>query len=249
MDKASIKKVCVDDFALPKKFFYGTVMVELESHRIIDMIPSREAIDVSRWLAAFPNIQVISRDGTSTYSSAATDSHPEAVQASEWFHLIKGLSETINKYIIREFPASVEIPLAEAASDEMAALYNTANRSLRIRFAHKKRKEGLTVYDIALLLHSSPATIRKYLAIPENEFLVDRTTSWERQQLALQQKQQEADKARRLAREGHPIEQISAMLHDTCKSIQNYWNSSYRITDGHYNARIPGKLAPMRKIS
>ena len=116
-------------------------------------------------------------------------------------------------------------------------------------FASRGSTGQRTVYDIALLLHSSPATIRKYLAIPENEFLVDRTTSWERQQLALQQKQQEADKARRLAREGHPIEQISAMLHDTCKSIQNYWNSSYRITDGHYNARIPGKLAPMRKIS
>ena len=104
VDKASIKKVCVDDFALPKKFFYGTVMVELESHRIIDMIPSREAIDVSRWLAAFPNIQVISRDGTSTYSSAATDSHPEAVQVSDRFHLIKGLSEAINKYITGNSP-------------------------------------------------------------------------------------------------------------------------------------------------
>lgn len=131
-------------------------MVDLESHRIIDLIPSRETIDVSRWLATFPNIQVVSRDGASTYSSAATDSHPEAVQVSCQFHLIKGLSEAINKYIIREFPARAEIPLAEAVSDEMAALYNTANRPLRIRFAHKKRKEGLTVSDIALLLHSSP---------------------------------------------------------------------------------------------
>lgn len=156
VDKASVKKICVDDFALRKRFSYGTVMVDLESHRIIDLIPSRETIDVSRWLATFPNIQVVSRDGASTYSSAATDSHPEAVQVSCQFHLIKGLSEAINKYIIREFPARAEIPLAEAVSDEMAALYNTANRPLRIRFAHKKRKEGLTVSDIALLLHSSP---------------------------------------------------------------------------------------------
>ena len=51
----------------------------------------------------------------------------------------------------------------------MKALYNTSNRSLRIRFAHKKRKEGLTVADIALLLHSCPTTVRKYLAIPEEE--------------------------------------------------------------------------------
>lgn len=104
VDRAFVKKVCVDDFALRKRFSYGTVMVDLESHRIIDMIPSRETIDVSRWLAAFPNIQVVSRDEASTYSSAATDSHPEAVQVSDRFHLIKGLSEVINKYITGNSP-------------------------------------------------------------------------------------------------------------------------------------------------
>ena len=219
-------------------------MVDLESHRIIEMIPSRETIDVSRWLATFPNIKVVSKDGASTYSSAATDSHPEAVQVSDRFHLIKGLSEAISKYIIREFSARVEIPLAEAISDEMAALYNTANRQLRIRFAHKKRKEDLTVSDIALLLHSSPATIRKYLAIPQDGIPEDRATSQERQhQLALQQKQQEVDEVRRLARDGYPIEQISAMMHHTCKTIQNYLNPDYSVADDHYNARIPGKLA------
>ncbi len=248
VDKSSVKKVCVDDFALRKRFSYGTVMVDLESHRIIDMIPSRESIDVSRWLATFPNIQTVSRDGASTYSSAATDSHPEAVQVSDRFHLIKGLSEAINKYIIREFPARVEIPLTELISNEMAALYNTANRALRIRFAHKKRKEGLTVSDIALLLHSSPTTIRKYLAIPEDEIPKDRAVSRERQhQLAWQQKQQEVDEARRLAGDRYPIGQTAAMMHHTYKTIQNYLDSDYRVTDGHYNARIPGKLAPYEK--
>lgn len=207
------------------------------------MIPSRETTDVSRWLASFPNIQVVSRDGASVYSSAATDSHPTAIQVSDRFHLIKGLSEAISKYVIREFPARVEIPLAEPVSDEMAALYNTANRPLRIRFAHKKRKEGLTVSDIALLLHSSPTTVRKYLAIPEC-----RPISRERQhQLALQQKQQEVDEARKLARDGYPIEQIAAMMHHTYKTIQNYLNPDYCVTDGHYNARIPGKLSPYEK--
>lgn len=163
VDKSSVTKVCVDDFALRKRFSYGTVMVDLESHRIIDLIPSRETSDVAKWLATFPNIQVISRDGAAVYSSAATDSHPEAVQVSDRFHLIKGLSEAINKYIIREFPARVEIPLTESVSEEMKALYNTANRPLRIRFAHQKRKEGLAVSDIALLLHSCPATVKNTL--------------------------------------------------------------------------------------
>lgn len=110
-------------------------MVDLESHRIIDLLPSRETSDVAKWLATFPNIQVVSRDGAAIYSSAATDSHPKATQVSDRFHLIKGLSEAINKYMIRKFPARVKIPLAEDVSEEMKVLYNTANRPLRIRFA------------------------------------------------------------------------------------------------------------------
>lgn len=248
VDKSSVKMVCVDDFALRKRFSYGTVMVDLETHRIIDMIPSRETSDVRKWLATFPNIEVVSRDGAATYSSAAMNSHPDAIQVSDRFHLIKGLSEVVNKYIIREFPARIEIPSTETISEEMKALYNTANRPLRIRFAHKKREEGLTVSDIALLLHSSPTTIKKYLSIPEDEIPSEKVVSREKQhQLAIQQKQQEIDEARELAQAGYPIEQIAAMMHHAYRTIQNYLNPSYSVSDGHYNVRIPGKLAPYEK--
>lgn len=140
VDKSSVKTVCVDDFALRKRFSYGTVMVDLESHRMVDLIPSRETADVTNWLSTFPNIQVVSRDGASTYSSAAANVHPDAIQISDRFHLIKGLSEAINKYMIRKFPARIEILVAETISEGMKALYNTSNRSLRIRFAHKKAR-------------------------------------------------------------------------------------------------------------
>ncbi|NBI73077.1 ISL3 family transposase, partial [Clostridiaceae bacterium] len=51
-------------------------------------------------------------------------------------------------------------------------------------------KGGLTISDIALLLHSSPTTIRKYLAVPEEEIPEDRAASREKQhRLTLQQKQ------------------------------------------------------------
>lgn len=103
VDKSSVTKVCVDDFALRKRFSYGTAMVDLGSHRTIDLIPSRETSDAAKWPAAFPDIQVVSRDGAAIYSSAAADSHPDAVQASDRFHLIKGLSEAINKSKLQSF--------------------------------------------------------------------------------------------------------------------------------------------------
>ena len=76
VDKSSVKKVCVDDFALRKRFSYGTVMVDLESHKIIDLIPTRNTNEVKEWLSKYPNIEVISRDGAQLYANAAERSHP-----------------------------------------------------------------------------------------------------------------------------------------------------------------------------
>ena len=130
----------------------------------------------------------------------------------------------------------------------MKALYNAANRSLRIKFAHEKRREGLTISDIALLLHSSPKTIQKYLAIPEDQVPKSKEIARERQhQLAIKQKEQEIKEAREMALAGYPIEQIASQMHRAHKTIQNYLNPDFSITNGHYNVRIPGKLAPYEK--
>ena len=159
-----------------------------------------------------------------------------------------GLSEVICKYIFREFPTRVEISLTESVTDEMKALYNTSNRSLRIKFAHEKHKRGLTISDIALLLHSSPKTIQKYLAIPENQIPESKAIAREWQhQLAVKQKEQEIKEVRKMALAGYPIEQIASQMHRAHKTIQNYLNPDFSITNGHYNVRIPGKLAPYEK--
>lgn len=100
VDNLSVRKVCVDDFAIRKRFSYGTVMVDPETHRIIDMIPSRDTRDVKKWLDLYPNIEIISRDGAQIYAVAGHNSHPGAIQVSDRFHLIKGLSEAIDKYVI-----------------------------------------------------------------------------------------------------------------------------------------------------
>lgn len=78
VNKSNITKVCVDDFAFRKRYTYGTVMVDLGTHRIIDLLDSRETGKVEEWLKSYSNLQVISRDGAQTYASAAKNSHPEA---------------------------------------------------------------------------------------------------------------------------------------------------------------------------
>ena len=85
--------MCIDDFALKKRHDYGTVMIDIETHQIIDMIDSREEEDVRKWLEAYPNLEIISRDGAIMYKSASDKSHPKAKQISDRFHILKNLTE------------------------------------------------------------------------------------------------------------------------------------------------------------
>ncbi|SHN79512.1 transposase [Desulfitobacterium chlororespirans] len=110
MDKSQVEKICVDDFALKKRYFHDSIMVNLETHKIVDIIPSRDAHNVKQWLDTFPNIKVIFRDGDLTYASAATVAHSSAIQISDRFRLLKNLAEAVGRYIIRTFPSRVEMP-------------------------------------------------------------------------------------------------------------------------------------------
>ena len=244
VDKSSVTKICVDDFAFRKRYTYGTVMVDLDTHKIIDIIDSRETKIVEDWLRSYPNLKVVSRDGAHTYSSAVSNAHPDAIQISDRFHLIKNLSDAVERYLHRLFPSRLVIP-TDTIDPEMEALYDTRNRAERIIFAQKKHDEGYTANDIALLLHSSVRTIRKYLSIPKNEIPEVKENARERQHLQqLKNKKLAIEEVRKLYTEGHSIDEIMRLTGHTTVTIRNYLKDEYIMDNGHYDNRIPGKLAP-----
>ena len=244
LDKASVTKVCVDDFAFRKRYTYGTVMVDIDTHRIIDIIDSRETKQVEDWLKTYPNLKVVSRDGAQTYASAISNAHPNAIQVSDRFHLMKNLSDAVEKYLYRLFPSRLVIP-ASSADPEREALYDTRNRAERIIFAQKKHNEGYTANDIVLLLHSSTTTIQKYLAIPKDEIPTVKENVREREHLQqMENKKTAIEEVRKLYAEGHAIDEIMRLTGHTTVTIKNYLKDGCPLNNGHYDSRMPGKLAP-----
>ncbi|HMY73792.1 MAG TPA: transposase, partial [Blastocatellia bacterium] len=59
---SAIRVLGVDDFALRRSTNYGTILVDLEKRRVIDLIQGREAKPLAEWLTAHPGVEVISRD-------------------------------------------------------------------------------------------------------------------------------------------------------------------------------------------
>lgn len=249
MDKNSVKKVCVDDFAFRKRYSYGTVMIDLETHRIIDMIDSRETKKVEEWLRSYPNLVVISRDGAQTYSSAARNSHPCALQITDRFHLIKNLSEAIELFIRKTYPARLEIAFSDCKKqEEMQVLYNTCNRRERIIFAKDKFNEGFSVNDISLLLHSTVKTIQRYIDMKEEDIPVAVLPVRERQHLEdIERKKRAIDEVRKLKEEGFSILEISRKTGHTNKTVKLYLNDNCPVSNAGYDAKTPGKLHKYEK--
>src|SRR4051794_25906863 len=61
-DECAVRCLGVDDWAWRKGQHYGTMLVDLERHCVVDLLPERSAESLAEWLAKNPTVTVISRD-------------------------------------------------------------------------------------------------------------------------------------------------------------------------------------------
>lgn len=100
-DTDAVRVLGLDDFAFRRGHRYGTILVDLESHRPIDRLPDRTVPTVRNWLDEHPGIEVVCRDRYSPYIEAIGAGAPEAIQVTDRWHLLKNLSEAVEKVLVR----------------------------------------------------------------------------------------------------------------------------------------------------
>lgn len=167
----------VDDFAQRRGHRYATILVDMHTHRPIDVLPDREADTLADWLRRRPGVQIICRDRSGAYADGAARGAPEAIQVADRWHLMHNLSEAVHKVVTRhrrclqQTPAA-PAPLPVAAKARAMSGRRADNTRRRHAAVQVLRTDGLTIRAIMRRLGMSRGTVRKHARAPTAEQLL-----------------------------------------------------------------------------
>lgn len=79
----------IDEWARHRGHRYGTLIVNLDTHRPPVLLPGRDQRALAVWFRKYPEIQVVSRDRGGIYSMAAREGASQARQVADRWHLLR----------------------------------------------------------------------------------------------------------------------------------------------------------------
>jgi len=99
--RENVSVLGIDDWSWRKGASYGTVMVDMERHEVVDVLADRSAATTADWLLQRPHVEIVSRDRCGLYAQGAREGAPQARQVADRFHLFQNLRETIENQLSR----------------------------------------------------------------------------------------------------------------------------------------------------
>jgi transposase len=112
-----VRVLGVDDFAFKKGHAYGTLLVDLERRRVVDLLPERSQGSLVAWLRGHPEVEFAARDRSNIYREALAKGAPGATQVADRWHLLHNLALTLEEFLLQKQNALREAATPEAAPE------------------------------------------------------------------------------------------------------------------------------------
>jgi len=180
-----VRVLGVDDWAWRKQQRYGTMLMDLEQRRVIDLLPVRSATSFAEWLRLHPGVEMITRDRCGLYAEGGREGAPSAVQINDRYHLMSNLSEAVEREV-QQLQVQDGSELARDADSQQAGKLTWIEaRRQRCRQARYERylavmelgRQGYTQLVIAEKVGMGAEIVARWLrapGFPERQIRSDR---------------------------------------------------------------------------
>ena len=171
----------VDDWALRKGRRYGTLLVDQEQHRPIDLLPDRTAETLAAWLQQHPGVEIATRDRAGAYADGIRQGAPAAEQVADRFHVLVNLRDALERFLSRKHAAvraaAMDVATIAPPTDSAAVPANAspkltrpereqqdrrAQRMARYEAVRRLQAEGVGLREIGRRLHLARKTVRRF---------------------------------------------------------------------------------------
>jgi transposase len=170
-----VRKIGIDEWAWKKGQRYGTILVDLEKRRVVQLLGDRWVETSQAWLRKHAEIDLVSRDRGKLFREATTDGAPQAKQVVDRFHLQKNFTEALEKFFRKQerilkkatrCSTGKARPAARTAVPEKGAQERCARHRQRVRL-HKRiwklSREGYHKEQIAQIVGVSSRSVYRAL--------------------------------------------------------------------------------------
>lgn len=239
------RRLGVDDWAWKKRHTYGTLLCDLDTGRIVDLLPDRSGDTLAAWLTAHPGIEVISRDRGGEYAVAAARAAPHAIQVADRFHLLMNLTDAMTRVLT---PHLTAIRAAYRQACELVDDLGVDNQDSAQRGpagAAPGPRGNDTPSDRPAKRRGGAPPPRATLQHWKNEH-APRSSTKQAQADQRHVRRERFERAHELRRQHHSLSAIAREL-GVCRRTIRRWLASSRVLDWSVRAAVPrraSKTAP-----
>jgi transposase len=145
-----VRVLGADDWAWKRGQRYGTILVDLERHQVVDLLSERSSEGFAQWLREHPTRDTISRDRGSVSIAGATLGAPHAPQIADRWHLLANGREALEQLLDRHRSALHVVRATATEKEPDAASPVPVAKPERLR----RRALSYAHYEQALALHA-----------------------------------------------------------------------------------------------
>ncbi len=182
----------VDDFALRRGHVYGTVIIDIDTHRPIELLADRTADTLADWLRTHPGVEVVCRDRASAYAEAVRSGAPDAIQVADRWHLWHNLAQAVEKTVARhraelqepqpdpsdiDVKTAAEVPPVPVPRPSLPENPLTVRTRERYAAVQERLAAGASISAIGRALSLNRRTVRRFARATDVEQLLGKAGS------------------------------------------------------------------------